>query len=259
MRVLIVDDEPLARNALENELRERKDVEEIGVALDAVDALDKLQKKEYDILLLDIRMPEMSGIELVDRLKKTGRTIPAVIFVTAHHEHAVTAFERHAVDYVLKPFSTERVHEALDVAVRRSAAERAASLMQILPQLQSLIAKSSKMAIKVEGRILFIDPTEVVAVEAQGNYVLLQRPSGSYLLRGLISALAEKLKPYGFLRIHRSVIVNSACVQEIHPCDTGEYLLRTRGGKEYTVSRTYKANLKNIAQFWVGTDALILE
>jgi two-component system, LytTR family, response regulator len=259
MRVLIVDDEPLARSALEKELRERRDVEEIAVALDAIDALDKLQKKEFDILLLDIRMPEMSGIELVDRLKKTGRTIPAVIFVTAHHEHAVTAFEKQAVDYVLKPFSSERVHEALDVAIRRTSTERAASLMQVLPQLQSLIAKSAKMAIKVEGRILFIDPTEVVAVEAQGNYVLLQRPSGSYLLRGLISALAEKLKPYGFLRIHRSVIVNSACVQEIHPCDTGEYMLRTRGGKEYTVSRTYKANLKNITQFWVGTDALILE
>jgi two-component system LytT family response regulator len=259
MRALIVDDEPLARNALEAELQQRKDVEEITVALDAVDALDKLQKKEFDVVLLDIRMPEMSGIELVDRVKKSGRALPAIIFVTAHHEHAVTAFEKHAVDYVLKPFSSERVNEALDIAMKRSAAERAASLMNSLPQIQTLIAKSTKMAIKVEGRILFIDPTEVVAVEAQGNYVLLQRPTGSYLLRGLISALAEKLKPYGFLRIHRSVIVNSAAVQEIHPCDTGEYMLRTRGGKEYTVSRTYKSNLKNIAQFWVGTDALILE
>ena len=259
MRVLVVDDEPLARNALETELHARKDIEEIGVAMDAVDALDKLQKREYDVMLLDIRMPEMSGIELVDRLKKQGRTIPAIIFVTAHHEHAITAFEKHAVDYVLKPFSAERVHEALDVAIRRTAAERAATLLHALPQIQTLISKSAKMAIKVEGRILFIDPTEVVAVEAQGNYVLLQRPAGSYLLRGLISGLAEKLKPYGFLRIHRSVIVNSACVQEIHPCDTGEYMLRTRNGKEYTVSRTYKSNLKNIAQFWVGTDAMILE
>jgi two-component system, LytTR family, response regulator len=259
MRVLIVDDEPLARRALETELRKRNDVEEIAVAMDAGEAVDKLQKREYEVLLLDIRMPEVSGIELVDRLKKSGRAIPAIIFVTAHHEHAITAFEKHAVDYVLKPFSSERVHDALDAATRRTAGERSASLMQILPQVQSLLAKSAKMAIKVEGRILFIDPTEVVSVEAQGNYVLLQRASGSYLLRGLISALAEKLKPYGFLRIHRSVIVNSACVQEIHPCDTGEYLLRTRGGKEYTVSRTYKANLKNIAQFWVGTDALILE
>lgn len=259
MRVLIVDDEPLARRALEAELRKRDDVKEIDVAVDAIDALDKLQKREHEVLWLDIRTPDISGIEIVDRLKKSGRAIPAIIFVTAHHEHAVTALEKHAVDYVLKPFSSERVHEALDVATGRTAAERTAGLMQVLPQVQSLLAKAAKMAIKVEGRILFIDPTEVVAVEAQGNYVLLQRASGSYLLRGLISALAEKLKPYGFLRIHRSVIVNSACVQEIHPCDTGEYLLRTRGGKEYPVSRTYKSNLKNIAQFWVGTGALILE
>jgi two-component system LytT family response regulator len=249
MRALIVDDEPLARNALEHELRKRSDIEELGVAVDAVDAFDKLHKKDYDVLLLDIHMPEMSGIELVDRLRKLGRPIPAIIFVTAHHEHALAAFETHAVDYVLKPFSAERVHEALNIAIRRTSAERAAALLSAMPQIQTLIAKSAKMAIKVEGRILFIDPTEVVAVEAQGNYVLLQRPSGSYLLRGLISALAEKLKPYGFLRIHRSVIVNSACVQEIHPCDTGEYMLRTRNGKEYTVSRTYKsiANLLHFA------------
>ncbi len=108
MQVLIVDDEPLARSALQAELGERTDVQEIAVAHDAVEALDKLNKRDFDVLLLDIRMPEMSGIELVDRLKKSGRQIPAIIFVTAHHEHAVTAFEKHAVDYVLKPFSSER-------------------------------------------------------------------------------------------------------------------------------------------------------
>ncbi len=93
MRALIVDDEPLARNALEHELRKRSDIEELGVAVDAVDAFDKLHKKDYDVLLLDIHMPEMSGIELVDRLRKLGRPIPAIIFVTAHHEHALAAFE----------------------------------------------------------------------------------------------------------------------------------------------------------------------
>ena len=259
MRVMIVDDEPLARNALGIELEGRKDIEEVASASDAIDALEQLQKRDFDVLLLDINMPEMSGIELVDRLKKDSQSMPAVIFVTAHDQHAVTAFEKHAVDYVLKPFSSERVNEALDTAIRRSAAERAASLMEIMPQIRTLMSKSTKIAIKVEGRILFIDPTEVVAVEAQGNYVLLQRTSGSYLLRGLISSLAEKLKPYGFLRIHRSVLVNASCVQEIQPWSTGEYLLKTKTGKEYTVSRTYKANLKSIAQFWIGSDALVAD
>lgn len=256
MRVLIVDDEPLARSALANALAARNDIEGFDSAIDAIDALEKLQKKTYDVILLDIHMPELSGIELVDCLKKRNQPVPAVIFVTAHHEHAIAAFEKHAVDYILKPFSDVRVHEALDIAIRRTANERAASLMEIMPHLKTLLSKPSKIAIKAERRILFIDPSEVVAVEAQGNYVLLLRQSGSYLLRASISTLAEKLRPYGFIRIHRSVLVNTSCVEEIQPYATGEYLLRTRGGKEYTVTRTYKGNLRSVAHYWVGSDTL---
>jgi two-component system, LytTR family, response regulator len=259
MRVLIVDDEPLARSALENILATRNDVDVFHSAKDAVDALDKVRKEAYDVLLLDIHMPELSGIELVDCMKEQNQPVPAVIFVTAHHEHAIAAFEKHAVDYVLKPFSNERIHKALNVAMRRTASERAAKLMEILPELRTLLSKPAKMAIKIEGRILFVDPAEVIAVEAEGNYVLLQRPAGSYLLRGSISALAEKLRPYGFIRIHRSVLVNASCVQEIQPWTTGEYLLRTRGGKEYTVSRTYKRNLRSISHVWIGSESLFAE
>ncbi|HEX2665924.1 MAG TPA: LytTR family DNA-binding domain-containing protein [Candidatus Acidoferrum sp.] len=259
MRVLIVDDEPLSRGALKNAVRERKDVEVLDSAADAVEALEMLERKPYDVLLLDIHMPELSGMELADRLNKRGAAIPSIVFVTAHHEHAVAAFERHAVDYVLKPFSSERIHEALDVAIRRTESERAAQLISVLPQLETLLSKSPKIAIKTKGRILFIDPMDVVIVEAQGNYVLLQRYSGSYVLRESISTMAEKLKPYGFIRIHRSVIVNSSYVEEIQPWTTGEYALRIKGGKEYTVSRTYKNNLRSLAQFWVGTESFVGE
>jgi two-component system LytT family response regulator len=255
MRVLIVDDEPLSRSALKNAVAERKDVEVLDSAADAVEALEMLERKPYDVLLLDIHMPELSGMELADRLNKRAGAIPSIVFVTAHHEHAVAAFERHAVDYVLKPFSSERIHEALDVAIRRTESERAAQLIRVLPQLETLLSKSPKIAIKTKGRILFIDPMDVVIVEAQGNYVLLQRYSGSYLLRESISTMAEKLKPYGFIRIHRSVIVNSSYVEEIQPWTTGEYALRIKGGKEYTVSRTYKNNLRSLAHFWVGTES----
>ena len=255
MRVLIVDDEPLSRSALKNAVLERKDVEVLDSAADAVEALDMLERKPYDVLLLDIHMPELSGMELADRLNKRVRAIPSIVFVTAHHEHAVAAFERHAVDYVLKPFSPERIHEALDVAIRRTESERAAQLIRVLPQLERLLSKSPKIAVKTKGRILFIDPMDVVIVEAQGNYVLLQRHSGSYVLRESISTMAEKLKPYGFIRIHRSVIVNSSYVEEIQPWTTGEYALRIKGGKEYTVSRTYKNNLRSLAHFWVGTES----
>src|SRR5262249_50590916 len=131
---------------------------------------------------------------------------------------------------------------------------------KILPQLGTLVPRRSKIAIKVKGRILFIDPTNVVLVEAQGNYVLLEAPAGSsYLLRESISTVAEKLKQYGFIRIHRSMLVNSAFVEEVQPWPTGEYIVRIKGGKELTVSRTYKSNLNSIAQFWVGTESFASE
>lgn len=259
MRVLIVDDEPLARNALERVLRARNDVDSVDSATDALAALSLLQEKPYDALLLDIRMPELSGIELVDRLKKRRLPVPSIIFVTAHNQHAVAAFEKHAVDYVLKPFSDERIHHALDTAVHRTQSERAARFVELLPQLESLVAKSARIAIKTKKSILFIDPADVALVEAQGNYVLLQRLSGSYLLRESISAVAQKLEPYGFIRIHRSVLVNASFVEEIHPWATGEYILRVKGGKELAVSRTYKKNLKSLAQFWVGSNGFLAD
>ena len=255
MHVLIVDDEPLARGALEQALTNRDDIERLDSAKDTVEALGKIEEQAYDVLLLDIEMPEQSGIELAASLNKRKQPVPAVVFVTAHHEHALAAFESHAVDYILKPFSQERVHEALNIAFRRSESERAAHLLKLFPQMGVLARKPAKIAIKAKGRILFIDPTSVALAQAQGNYVLLQSPQGSYLLRESISVLAEKLTLYGFIRIHRSTLVNSAFVEEIQPWPTGEYILRIKGGKELTVSRTYKKNLSSIAQFWVGTES----
>jgi two-component system LytT family response regulator len=256
MRVLIVDDEPLGRSALERALCGRNDIEVLHSAKDAVQALDMMQREKYDVLLLDIGMPELSGLELADRLNKQTHPKPAIIFVTAHDQHAIAAFDNHAVDYVLKPFSTDRINEALNVAFRRTENDRAALLLKTFPLLETLLARpSSKVAIKAKGRILFIDPAEVAVIRAEGNYVLLEKRSGSYLLRESISIVAEKLKLHGFIRIHRSVLVNTSFVEEIRPWPTGEYVLRIKGGQELTVSRMYKNNLRSIAQLWVGTDA----
>jgi len=259
MRVLIVDDEPLARSALAKILAARPDVERFDSASDAIEAQERLSKDSYDVMLLDISMPELSGLELLDRLQQSEHPLPSVVLVTAYAQHAVAAFEKHAVDYVLKPFSDERIHQALDTAVHRTQSERAARFIELLPQLESLVAKSSRIAIKTKKSILFIDPADVAVVEAQGNYVLLQRLSGSYLLRESISAVAQKLEPYGFIRIHRSILVNTSFVEEIHPWTTGEYILRIKGGKELAVSRTYKKNLRSLAQFWVGSNGFQAE
>lgn len=166
----------------------------------------------------------------------------------------MAAFEGHAVDYVLKPFSSERVNQALDFASRRTASERAAKLLELMPNLGILAKQNcSKIGIKSNGRILFINPQDLISVQAEGNYVLLQQENGSYLLRESISTVADKLKQYGFVRIHRSVLVNASFVRELRSCPTGEYQLRLKDGNEYTVTRTYKNNLKSLAGFWVGT------
>ncbi|MFZ0958554.1 MAG: LytTR family DNA-binding domain-containing protein [Candidatus Sulfotelmatobacter sp.] len=141
--------------------------------------------------------------------------------------------------------------------VDKTAAEQTASLVEAFPSLPRFTSPTQpRIAFKVKGRILFINPGEVVAVESEGNYVWLRRESVSHLLRESLSVVAEKLEPHGFIRIHRSVLVNASFVEEIRPYSTGEYGLRVKGGKEYTVTRTYKRNLKSLAAFWLGTGAL---
>jgi two-component system LytT family response regulator len=116
--------------------------------------------------------------------------------------------------------------------------------------------RAPRIAFKAKGRILFLDLAEVVAVQAEGNYVSLQHRPNPYLVHESLSSMAEKLKPYGFVRIHRSVVVNISAVEEIQPLPTGEYRLRVKGGEEYLVTRTYKANLRDLAQLWVGSEHL---
>jgi DNA-binding LytR/AlgR family response regulator len=121
------------------------------------------------------------------------------------------------------------------------------------------MGKSARIAIKDKGRIFFIDAADVIAVEAKGNYVLLLHTSSSHMLRESISTMEQKLDLHGFVRIHRSVLVNAALVEEIHPRSTGEYGLRMRGGREFTVTRTYKQNLQVLAQLWIGMEGFAAE
>jgi hypothetical protein len=151
------------------------------------------------------------------------------------------------VDATFKPFLSERINEALGVAFQRTSAETIARLIDVAASIAGDASGAvDANRVKGDGRILFIDPNDIVAVQEEGNYVLLQREAGSHLLRESISVMADKLRPYGFIRIHRSVLVNSAFVREVRPWATGEYRLLLKSGKEYTVTRTYKKNLTRL-------------
>ena len=132
-----------------------------------------------------------------------------------------------------------------------------ANLIRVLRQLEVMAKRQTpRIAFKAKGSIIFLDLAEVSAVQAEGNYVSLQHRLKPYLVHQSLSSMAEKLKPYGFIRIHRSVVVNASAVEEIEPLPTGGYRLRVRDGREYLVTRTYKDNLRDLAQLWVGSERL---
>jgi DNA-binding LytR/AlgR family response regulator len=147
-------------------------------------------------------------------------------------------------------------HSYETLAIARNAGKYTMRGTETFPGSQALAKpQSPRVAIKVKRKILFVNLRDVVSVQAKGKCVCLQRNASSYLLRESISVVAEMLETHGFIRIHRSVLVNTSFVEEIRPLSTGEYCLRVEGGKEYTVTRTYKRSLKSLAQFWIGTGA----
>ena len=154
------------------------------------------------------------------------------------------------------PVDREAQHPRAALFIARDAREQPARSAETFPRSQTHAKpKSCRVAIKVGGKILFINLCDVVSVQAKGKCVWLQGTASSYLLHESISVLAEALETHGFIRIHRSVLVNILLVEEIRPLSTGEYCLRVEGGKEYTVTRTYKQNLNSLADFWIGTNA----
>ena len=145
--------------------------------------------------------------------------------------------------------------EAADTSLLPVIGVDAANLMRVLRQLEVIAKRQApRIAFKAKGSILLLYLADIWAVQAEGNYVSLRHQRNPYLVRESLSSIAEKLKPYGFIRIHRSVIVNISAVEEIHPLPTGESRLRVKGGKEYLVTRTYKHNLRDLAQLWVGSE-----
>jgi DNA-binding LytR/AlgR family response regulator len=159
-------------------------------------------------------------------------------------------------DYTLESTADE-FHEAADASLPPVNRIDAANLMRVLRQLEVISKRlAPRIAFKAKGSIVLLDLADILAVQAEGNYVSLRPRTNPYLVHESLSSMAEKLKPYGFIRIHRSVVVNVSAVEKIQPLPTGEYRLRVKGGKEYLVTRTYKHNLRDVAQLWVGSERL---
>ena len=160
-------------------------------------------------------------------------------------------------DYPLESKAEDRFYEPADTSLLPVTRVDAANLIRALQQLEVIAKRQApRIAFKAKGSVLLLDLADISAVQAEGNYVSLQLRSNPYLVHESLTSMAEKLKPYGFIRIHRSVVVNISAVEEIQPLPTGEYRLRVKGGKKYLVTRTYKHNLRDLAQLWLGSERL---
>jgi hypothetical protein len=208
--------------------------------------------------LLDNGDPHIHEVSEAAR-EQLRQTLPRVPPASARPEDESEILGNKKAGEAVKPLSKERIREPLSFAVLQTEEGRTATPIETLPQLQTAKWRSARIAIKAKGRILLIDAADVIAVEARGNYVLLHHSSSPHMLRESISTVEEKLNPHGFVRIHRSVLVNAALVEEMRPWSTGEYVLRVRGGREYTVTRTYRKNLRFLAQSWIGADGFVAE
>lgn len=161
---------------------------------------------------------------------------------------------------VARSGSSAAIHEASELISPRQISSPSSPDANDAPlRFDRYSDKPVRIAIKSKGKILLINPADILAVEAEGNYVSLLQASGSHLLRESISSMTEKLRRYGFVRIHRSVIVNASCVEEISPGSAGDYILHIAGGKQYVVSRTYRHNLKLLAHSWIGLDSFVAD
>lgn len=228
---IIADDEPLARERVRSVLEDESDVEIVAECADGAQAFKETQKRQPDLLFLDVQMPRLNGFEVLEAL--SPGPIPIVIFTTAHDEHAIQAFEFNALDYLLKPFSEARFKMSLQKArARLEEGSRQADpqLKALLSQLHGPIAGAGRILVRSAERILFLKPEEISRVEAAGNYVVLHSGKEQHILRETISAMEARLAPTGFMRISRSVIVNLAGIREIQPAGSGRYSLRLKDG-----------------------------
>jgi len=269
-RVLIVDDEPLARGRIRDLLSEREDVMVIGESADGQAAVVDTAQLEPDILLLDVQMPAMDGFEVVDAITDiaNGSRAPIVIFVTAYDQYAIRAFDAMALDYLRKPVSRARLDAALGRAIAQldllERAERAShsvfggdrdareTTRALRHTAGTDAGHASRFAVRDKDVVRFVQPSEIDWVDAAENYVRLHAGGKAYLLRSPIGAFEARLDPRHFMRVHRSAIVNLDRVHRIEPFARGEFVLVLTDGTRLRSSRAYGARLRQLVRDGVG-------
>ena len=227
IRAVMVEDEAPARDKLRRWLLQEPDIEIVGEAEDGLSALRVLTDMSPDVVFLDIRIPEIDGLELAERLTAPGA--PVIVFVTAHAGHAASAFDIDAVDYLLKPYDKERFDRCI-TRIRQKVTSRAK-----VPR---------PLIVPVRDELRVLDDTAIVWMEAEDNYVLIHTHERDYLLRRTLQDLLGSLDQRQFLRIHRSRAVNIAEISSLRPMLHGDAEIRLQDGKKLRVSRRYRQALK---------------
>lgn len=246
IRCVVVDDEGPARRRMRQVLEREEDVEVVAECADGPEAVEALRAEDPDLVFLDVRMPGMSGFEVLRRVGP--ERVPAVVFVTAYEEHALEAFESRAVDYLVKPFTRARFEETM-ARVRRilgDTAEREALVRSLRGLLESEGPDEvgERLAVREGERVLLLRPSEVVRLEADGNHVRIHTDGGRHLKRTTLKGLLERLDPDRFARVHNSHAVNLARVRELHSGAHGDFELIMDEGSTVPVSRSYSTNVR---------------
>jgi two-component system LytT family response regulator len=242
IRALIVDDEALARERLRKLLVKAADLEIIGEASNGPEAIAIIREMRPDLAFLDVQMPEVSGFDVLRALPE--ETWPAVVFVTAHNQHAIEAFEVHALDYLLKPFTQARLLAAVQRARQHLETQNQAAINQQLAEwLKSSKAEPaylSRIAVKTGTQTLFIRVEDLDYIESVGNYALLHTRTENHVLRETLTNLEAKLSPHLFLRISRSILVNLERIKSLQSTPRGEYLIVLQDNRQLTLTRSVK-------------------
>ncbi len=243
IRTLIVDDEPLARGRLRQLLQNEPEIEIIGECADGREAVAAIGKTPPELIFLDVQMPELDGFGVLEAV--SAGPMPVIVFVTAHDQFAVRAFEVHAVDYLLKPFDRERFQKALRRAVEQVRNRDSGAVRQ---RQSALLAdlQSSQLAVKSGGHVVWVKLDEIDWIGSADNYAELHVGSKSHLLRETLGALETRLAPEKFVRISRSAIVNAQRIKELHRQFYGGYELVLHDGTRLTLSRRHRNKLKQL-------------